>query len=90
MDQWYVPLLFTSREASTDPTHSILPTRSALFVDRYATRRRGVYTCKSSSVLALRLTLIRHQPEVYFRLGPGKELDPEVEKLKREMNQHRI
>lgn len=29
-------------------------------------------------------------PEVYFRLAPAKELDPEVEKLKREMDRNRI
>ncbi|KAJ9114018.1 hypothetical protein QFC22_005838 [Naganishia vaughanmartiniae] len=29
-------------------------------------------------------------PEVYFRLAPGKELDPEVEKLKRDLDRNRI
>jgi hypothetical protein len=53
--------------------------------------RRAVAACTPVSSSPVRPTRAYSlQPEVYFRLGPGKELDPEVEKLKREMNQHRI
>lgn len=53
--------------------------------------RRAVAACTPVSPSSVCPTCAySSQPEVYFRLGPGKELDPEVEKLKREMNQHRI
>mgnify|MGYP002718936838 FL=1 len=57
--------------------------------------RRAVAACTpvSTRLASSRSDLVDGlclQPEVYFRLGPGKELDPEVEKMKREFDRNRI